>query len=71
MPCFSHEKKQYFKSRIRAELSHDHTISGELAVYLKQGGLELERHYLGKLLKRSAFASHGFEAEKYRLLRGP
>jgi hypothetical protein len=52
MPCISHEKKQYFKSRIRAVPSRDHTISGvELAVCLKQEGLELERRYLGKLLK--------------------
>jgi len=52
MPRISHEKKQYFKSRIRAVLSRDDTISGvEPAVCLKQEGIELERHNLGELLK--------------------
>jgi hypothetical protein len=33
-------------------LSRDHTISDvELVIALKQQGLEIERHYLGKLLK--------------------
>lgn len=52
MPRISHEKKQFYKAKIRSLLSQDHSISGqELALRLETDGITLERHYLGKLTK--------------------
>src|SRR6202035_6069906 len=52
MPRINHEKKTFYKSKIRSLLSRDHLMSAtELAERLKDGGLEIERHYLGRLLK--------------------
>jgi hypothetical protein len=52
MPRITHEQKALYKSKIRSVLARNHQISAvELAEVLKTGGLDLERHYLGKLMK--------------------
>jgi hypothetical protein len=52
MPRISHEQRALYKSKIRAVLARNHQISAiELAEVLKADGLDLERHYLGKLTK--------------------
>ena len=52
MPRITHEKKQFYKSKIRALISRDHMASStELAERLKADGVDLERHYLSQLLK--------------------
>jgi hypothetical protein len=52
MPRITHEQKALYKSKIRSVIARNHQISAvELAEVLKTGGLDLERHYLGKLMK--------------------
>ena len=52
MPRITHEQKALYKSKIRSVISRNHQISsGELAVVLSADGLDLERHYLSRLLK--------------------
>jgi hypothetical protein len=52
MPRITHEQKALYKSKIRSIIARNHQISAiELAEVLKTGGLDLERHYLGKLMK--------------------
>jgi hypothetical protein len=52
MPRITHEQKALYKSKIRSVIARNHQISAvELSEVLKTGGLDLERHYLGKLMK--------------------
>jgi len=52
MPRITHEQKALYKSKIRSVIARNHQISAvELAEVLKTGGLDLERHYLGKLMR--------------------
>lgn len=67
MPRISHEQKALYKSKIRSVLARNHQISAvELAEVLKTGGLDPERHYLGKLMKE-VNAERARRADRKRL----
>lgn len=52
MPSIAHEKKQFYKSRIRSLLSVDHQMTNaELQAKLDGENIHLDRGFLAKLLK--------------------
>jgi hypothetical protein len=53
MPALAKEREQYFISRIRGLIALDHRIrNDEIGQRLAVDGIELERHYVGKLVKK-------------------
>jgi hypothetical protein len=50
MPSIAREQKQFYKAKIRSLIAIDHGISRlEIQKRLDEGGLHLDRHYVGKL----------------------
>ena len=50
MPKISTERKQFYKAKIRSLLAIDHSMSTrELQSQLEQNGVNIDRHFLGKL----------------------
>jgi hypothetical protein len=53
MPALAKEREQYFISRIRGFIALDHRITNDdIGRRLAAEGIELERHYIGKLVKK-------------------